>query len=79
MWEGGEGGGCCISITRGVAKASLLWKQTKAGDLGAALSPPPPMGTERSHGGGPGRPEAGEFSAFQTLNLEYQEKEVSSK
>lgn len=27
---------------RGVAKASLLWKQTKAGDLGAALSPPPP-------------------------------------
>lgn len=62
---------------RGVAKASLLWKQT--GDLGAALSPPPPMGTERSHGGGPGRPEDGEFSAFQTLNLEYPEKEVSSK
>lgn len=66
---------------RGVAKASLLWKQTKAGDLGAALCPPPPppMGTERSHGGGPGRPEDGEFSAFQTLNLEYPEKEVSSK
>lgn len=55
-----------------------MWKQIKAVGLGAALRPP--MGQGRSSSGSPGgaKPqEAGEFTAFQTLNFEYPEQRVS--
>lgn len=68
----------CILIARGVAKASLLWKQIKAGGLGAALSPSPPMGTERSPGGGPGGArKLASFQHFKHLILSIQKKEFN--
>ena len=57
----------------------MMWKQIKAGGLGAALRLS--MGPRQSPGGAQGArpPEAGEFSAFLTLNLECPEKEIYTK
>lgn len=53
-----------------------MWKQIKAGGLGAALSPSPPMGTERSPGGGPGGTrKLASFQHFRHLILSIQKKE----
>lgn len=59
---------------RGVARASLLWKQIKARGLGASLSPTPSqLQWERSPGGDPHKHAS--FSAFQALYFEHQKKE----
>ena len=49
-------------VGRGVARVGLMWKQIKAGGLGAALRPP--MGPGQSPGGGPGGEAPGSWRVF---------------